>query len=625
MSASNKKKLRKEQNAAALTQKQQQEQKEAKKLKAYTLTFAIVMILVVAIVVGVVVTPMIEGAIYRGTTAMTIGDHTLSTIDLTYFYMDAISEHQQNVYNQYYSSFGNYWSIMLGFDTTKALNAQNYDEKGEKSWADHFIGTAIDTAKDTYALYDDAMAKGYKLTESEQKNLDSYFDNLDIYATYYGYSSVESWLRNRYGVGANESTYKEYYEVCTVAASYLTKYAEDLKYDPEDYRAYEKDKFDDYSTVGYVYYAMKYNSYLGEGTKSEDGKTTTWTDEEKAAARDAMKADMEALLAAGVVDKETFDKAIAAWEINKTEEDKKDETTEGDKKDETTEEDKKDETTGDTENKDDANKDESNKNDSSSSSSSSSSSTSTKKVPTSTEVKYAFFENINIHEDAKEWMKDAERKPGDLKAFEVYTYAEHEDKSHQHGTDDCKCDKTTDGYTIVLYTGRNDHTYKMVNVRHILVKFEGGKTVNNEKVYSDEEKAAAKAEAEDLLKQWQDGKANEESFGELANKESDDQNGKVTNGGLYEDVHMGQMVDAFNDWCFAEGRKAGDTGVIETEYGYHVMYFSSFDEMSYRDVMIENDMRKEDTEKWHDGLVEKQTSNVVNLGQMKYDLVLEAV
>ena len=616
MSASNKKKLRKEQKAAAMTQKQQQEQKEAKKLKALTLTFAIVMILVVAIVVGVVVTPMIEGAVYRGTTAMTIGDHDLSTIDLTYFYMDAISEHQSNVYNQYYNSFGNYWSIMLGFDTTKPLNEQSYDEKGEKNWADHFIDTAIDTAKDTYALYDDAVAKGYKLSESEQKELDSYFDNLDIYATYYGYSSVESWLRNRYGVGANESTYKEYYEVCTIASSYLTKYAEDLKYDPEDYRAYEKEKYDDYSTVGYVYFTMKYNSYLGEGTKSEDGKTTTWTDEEKAAARDAMKADMEILMAAGIVDKETFDKAIAALEIYKTEEDKKDETSEDDKKDETTEgetteEDKKDESSEDK-------KDESDK-----SNSSSSSTTTSTKVPTSTEVKYAFFDRITIHEDAADWMKDAERKAGDLKAFEVYTYAEHEDKTHQHGTDDCKCDKTTDGYTIVLYTGRNNHDYKMVNVRHILVKFEGGKTVNNETVYSDEEKAKAKAEAEDLLQQWKDGKANEESFGELANKESDDQNGKVTNGGMYEDIYMGQMVEAFEEWCFAAERKAGDTGIVETEYGYHVMYFSSFDEMTYRDVMIENDMRVEDTEEWHDGLVKVQTSEVVNLGQMKYDLVLE--
>ena len=52
MSASAKKKLRKEENAAQLTEKQLKEQKEAKKLKAYTLTFAIIMVLVVAIVVA---------------------------------------------------------------------------------------------------------------------------------------------------------------------------------------------------------------------------------------------------------------------------------------------------------------------------------------------------------------------------------------------------------------------------------------------------------------------------------------------------------------------------------------------------------------------------------------------
>ena len=54
MSASTKKKLRREQNAAQLTEKQLQEQKEAKKLKKQTLIFtvAIALILVASIVLG---------------------------------------------------------------------------------------------------------------------------------------------------------------------------------------------------------------------------------------------------------------------------------------------------------------------------------------------------------------------------------------------------------------------------------------------------------------------------------------------------------------------------------------------------------------------------------------------
>ena len=33
------------------------------------------------------------------------------------------------------------------------------------------------------------------------------------------------------------------------------------------------------------------------------------------------------------------------------------------------------------------------------------------------------------------------------------------------------------------------------------------------------------------------------------------------------------MVASFNDWIFDEARKPGDTEIIETDYGYHVMYF----------------------------------------------------
>lgn len=570
MSASDKKKLRKEQNAAAMTEKQKKEQQETKKLKAYTLTFAIVMVLVVAIVVGVIVGPMIDGAVRRGSNAVTIGEHKLSTAELTYFYYDAISEYQQNVYNQYYSSFGDYWSLMLGFDTAKPLDEQIQDEESGKNWAEYFIDSAIDTARDTYALYDDALLNEHKMTEDEQETMDSYIDTLSVYATYYGYSSVDSYLRSSYGNGATEKGYKEYYRVCSLASSYITKYADDLKYEADDYRAYEKDKFDDYSSVSYVYHTMKYNSYLGEGTKSEDGKTTTWTDAEKDAARQALKADVEAILAGSVTDKEAFDKAIQGLAINKVDESDKDAT-----------------------------------------------------KPTATEVKNTFFERVTLQEDAAAWLKSTDRKAGDLKSFEMYTYAAHEDPEHEH-SEDCGCTRTVDGYTIVLFTERNDNAINMVNVRHILVKFEGGtKDSNGNTTYSDAEKNAAKTAAEALLKKWEEGAKTEESFGELANKESDDQSGQVTNGGLYEDVYPGQMVTNFNDWCFDKDRKPGDTGIVETEYGYHVMYFSSTDEMTYRDKMIDTDMRIEDTEEWQEKLSEAAPMTIVSLKLMDYGYVMQ--
>ena len=569
MSASDKKKLRKEEKIAAMTERQKKEQKEAKSLKIYTLTFAIIMVLVVGIVVGTLVSPMIEGIIIRNTHAVTLGTDEISTAELSYFYFDAINEHQQKVYNQYYSQFGDYWSMMLGFDSTKPLTEQVYNTQSGLTWAQHFTDTAITNAADIYALYNDAVAKKHALTAEDQKQIDDYIGTLDLYAQYYGYNSANAYLRAQYGEGATVDSYKDYYTKCTLASTYLEKYTEDLKYTDADYRAYEKDKFDDYSTFSYVHYTMKYNSYLGEGTKGEDGKTT-WTESEKEAARAAMKADMEAILAGEVKDKASFDKAIHSLKINTTDKDGKP--------------------------------------------------IADNKKPTSTEVKRQFSESIILHAEAVKWLKETTRKAGEIKAFEVYTYADHSDPDHEHGGEDCTCAKTVDGYTIVLFTKRDDNTSKMVNVRHILVKFTGGTTGEDGKTtYTQAEKDKAKKEAEDLLAKWKAGKANETSFGELANAESDDQNGKVTNGGLYEDIYPGQMVENFDNWCFAEDRKVGDTGIVETEYGYHVMYFSSFDETSYRDMLIDNDMRNENTEKWHDELVKNLKVEKVNLSKLPCD------
>ena len=38
-------------------------------------------------------------------------------------------------------------------------------------------------------------------------------------------------------------------------------------------------------------------------------------------------------------------------------------------------------------------------------------------------------------------------------------------------------------------------------------------------------------------------------------------------------VTEGEMVTEFNDWCYDAARQVGDKAVIQTEYGYHVMYY----------------------------------------------------
>lgn len=112
-----------------------------------------------------------------------------------------------------------------------------------------------------------------------------------------------------------------------------------------------------------------------------------------------------------------------------------------------------------------------------------------------------------------------------------------------------------------------------VDVRHILVKVKGGTTdETGNTTYSEEEWEACKEEAQAILDAWLAGDKTEDSFAALANEKSEDP-GSNTNGGLYTQVYQGQMVQNFNDWCFDESRRYGDYGLVETNYGYHVMFY----------------------------------------------------
>ena len=118
-----------------------------------------------------------------------------------------------------------------------------------------------------------------------------------------------------------------------------------------------------------------------------------------------------------------------------------------------------------------------------------------------------------------------------------------------------------------------DKTTRTVDVRHILILPEGA-TVENvtTEEFSDEAWAAGEQKAQEILDVWLSGDKTEDSFAELANENSAD-TGSNTNGGLYTGVTEGQMVEAFNDWCFDADRKAGDYGIVKTQFGYHIMYF----------------------------------------------------
>ena len=543
MSASSKKKLRNAQNAEVLTEKQRAEQAEAKKLKIYSIAFAVVIGLMVVVAAWTMISKTIasSGIRERGTVAAVVGDHELNSTELNYFYIDAV--------NQFYSNYGSY-AALFGLDVTKPLNEQVTDEEASTTWADDFMSTSLDNAAAVYALADEAAAQGYTLSEDELAEIENNMSYVTMYAGIYGYTDAEGYIKAMYGNGATEESLREYYELTYLADSFYNNYSDSLTYTDADLRAAEAENYDLYSSFSYNYYYLGVSKFYEGGTTDEEGNTT-YSDAEIAAAEAACKAAAEELAAGEYASVEEFNAAIAALPINA-------EATSA----------------------------------------------------TSTACEDYSYSNVNsLYVD---WIADDARSAGDMTCVENTSTT----------TDDAGNEETTvSGYYVVYFGSSNDNTYPLANVRHILVAFEGGTTDDNgNTTYSDEEKAAAKEAAETLLAQWESGDATEDSFAELANAESDDGDG--TTGGLYEDVYPGQMVTNFNDWCFDESRKTGDTGIVETEYGYHVMYYVGDSETNYRDYQITNALVTEDSNAWYASLVDVVETALKDTKYISTDLVL---
>ena len=548
MSASSKKKLRNELNAAKMTERQLQEQKEAKKLKLMTISFTAVLalILVVAIVFASVQFVRNSGIREKNTVALTIGETSLTNAQLNYYYVDAVNEFANN--------YGGYASL-FGLDLTKPLDEQVVNEETGDTWADDFTASAIENAKATYALAAAAKEHGFELSQDSLTSIDNSIAQMELSAMLSGFANAEDYIKAFYGHGASTESLREYLQINQLAKEFYSHYAAELSYDEAALRAGEAGKEAEFTHYSYHYYYLNTSKFLTGGTTAEDG-TVTYSDEEKAAAVKAAEEAAKGLAAQEITSVEDLDAAIAALTVNAGAE----------------------------------------------------------TAPKSTEcLDYSY---ANVTAAAQEWITDASRKAGDLTYVENATTTTKED-----GTED----KTINGYYVVYFLGAEDNNYPLVNVRHILITPEGGTYDSNtgRTTYSATEMAGARAKAESLLEQWKSGEATEESFIALVKDNSTDP-GSKDNGGLYEDVYPGQMVTTFNDWCFDEARKPGDTGIVDTDYGCHIMFYSSDSAKLYRDLLIENALRSADTESWYTALLEAASVTEGNTKYLSRDLVLSS-
>ena len=391
--------------------------------------------------------------------AVTVGEHHITAAEYNYFYR-----------------------------ATYAKIAGDYGQDSLSYLADYITEQASKQVRDTYAIYDAAVAAGETLSEEDQKKMDEDIELLRETATNLGAASLDDFLASSYGVGCNEENYREYLKVQTLASNYTQK---------------EQDSFNAELTQ------EKYNEYYQRNMLNFDTVSFRWFLVPVAQDRDMAKTEELARTMETMIKDDIPGFTKMAHDLAEEEEAEyyADES--------------------------------------------------------ATLVKD---EKINyVDNDLRDWMADASRQEGDTivvrSADEIGTY-------------------------VACFLSRDDHDYPSVNVRHILV------TAASD---ADEEtKKAAKEKAQGYLDEYLKGDKTEDAFAEIAKAHSED---NASNGGLYENVVKGQMVSAFNDWCYDPARQPGDTGIVETEYGYHVMYFVGPGENA-RYKMVTDEMKSNHYTAW---------------------------
>lgn len=181
----------------------------------------------------------------------------------------------------------------------------------------------------------------------------------------------------------------------------------------------------------------------------------------------------------------------------------------------------------------------------------------------------------SFNEDAIKWLYDQKTPVGEKKLFDV------------NGTQYI--------FYMVKPTYRDNDTIP-VDVRHILYQFD------SEAKDKEADKKSKKNEADAALAAIKEADDKLAKFLEICEKDSDD-TGSASNGGLIEYLGKGKYVKAFEAWSLDSARKEGDVAVIETEYGYHVMYFVEKHDKPMWKITIANTLATESLNKQIDTAV----------------------
>lgn len=472
MSASREKKKRQNQGPVEPVDAGASKKGMNKTLKKVLITVVTVVVIAAIVFLGMVSSGFFE----KHSTAAVASGHELTPAMVNHFYQSA------------YQSMQSFLTYLV--DPNTPLDEQEYAGDGYDTWADYLMDYALNNAAAVYAVYDEAVANGYTLSESGAETVDYNLQMFDLYAAMNGFSSTDAYMTYVFGTGCTVESYREYLNVVTLAEEYRTSIQEGFTYSEDELDAYYSEHTEDFDAVNFRLFSLSIDS------EAEDTEAALAECEETA----------KAMAGAAQGDEDAF---LSLCLENTAEENQ--ETYDAD-----------------------------------------------------SDTLRENYVKASAGEAYRDWLFDDARQTGDT------TYVANGET----------------GYYVLYFVGQADYNWQLPNVRHILVYVSD--------TTDEDAMAAAEQEAQLILEEFRNGEQTEEAFAALADEKSDDS----PEGGLIENVAPGVMVEAFEDWCYEDGREVGDTGIVESTYGYHVMYFSGYGQ-TYLRYKVENVMRSNDYSDWY--------------------------
>lgn len=168
-------------------------------------------------------------------------------------------------------------------------------------------------------------------------------------------------------------------------------------------------------------------------------------------------------------------------------------------------------------------------------------------------------------------------------------------------------DVTVTEEEITEYLGDSQLSGKtVVDFRHILMIPEGAEVAEDGTVTATEAQWSACLriaeyqvnvwKAQDLTKTNPDA-----SFAQMASEVSADEGSRL-DGGLYSHVRQGELTEVLDAWCFDETRKAGDSELLQSEYGVHIVHLKDIIPQEEADALEALTLEKE-IDFWREALL----------------------